>query len=388
MTLLCGALSWLSDYCELEGKNEATDSNAAIKEPEWLKKLRPQKKPESEPESFVIQKHSKKAKIDSYNLDERVSNLVNLLDDSVYASQTTDFRSENFGQKLASPKIIFCSRTHSQLYQVISELKKTSFFHGALSDSILKLATSTGPRKKLCINRSINNNSSSATINEACKDLLGTENGCPFYNREKDPAFKEHIDLLALKRVLDIEDILNSGSASNCCPYFSSRHLIRPSSFVVAPYNAVLDKATRDAYGISLIDNIIIFDEAHNIVDFVKQMNSIHIKNTKNLFVKILECIEVYLEKYEKRLRGSNISALSQLKMFFSKISDFIKEDNYGSFSPNEFIYRAKIDSFNFSKLLQHAEETKLFTKVIIHLFNSFYLLFRWWGLILNLKFL
>lgn len=228
----------------------------------------------------------------------------------------------------------------------------------------MTLATSTGPRKKLCIKKSVNNSNSSSIINEACKDLLGAENGCPFYNQEKSTAFKEHLDVLVSKKILDIEDILISGSVSQCCPYFSSRHLIQPASLVIAPYNAVLDKITRDAYGISLADNIIIFDEAHNIVDFVKQMNSIQIKYPRDLVGKILECIESYLGKYEKRLRGSNISALSQLKMFFYKFSDFIKKDNYGSFSANEFIYRAKIDSFNFSKLLHHTEETKLFTKV------------------------
>lgn len=377
MTLLCGALSWISDYYKLGKNDKILESSSTINEPEWLINLRKLKNPESESEPLIIQKNYKKTKIDTSNLDERISNLVNLLDDSEYTeNRNTDLRYENFEQKSTSPKIIFCSRTHSQLSQVVSELKKTTFFRGAAhADSVLTLATSTGPRKKLCINKSINNNSSSSTINEACKDLLGTENGCPFYNREKDPAFKEHLDLLASRRVLDIEDILNSGSTSNCCPYFSSRHLIQPASLVIAPYNAVLDKATREAYGISLTDNVVIFDEAHNIVDFVKQMNSIAIKNPNDLFYRILKCIEAYLEKYEKRLRGANISALSQLKIFFCKISDFIKKDNFGSFSANEFIYRAKIDSFNFSKLLQHNEDTKLFTKVIIPFFDSIFIL-------------
>lgn len=273
-------------------------------------------------------------------------------------------RSHNFGQKTVNPKIIFCSRTHSQLSQVTSELKKTPFYDTTKRNSILDLAISTASRKKLCINKFINNIGSSSAINEACNDLLGTEGGCPFYNREKDSAFKEHLDILASKKILDIEDILEFGSTSQCCPYFSSRHLVQPASFVVAPYNAVLDKITREAYGIDLKDNIVIFDEAHNIVDFIKQMNSVHIKNPGELFNKVVGRIEEYLEKYEKRLRGSNSSALSQLKIFFSKFSNFIEEKNYGSFASIEFTYLSKIDSFNFSKLLKHAEETKLFTKV------------------------
>ena len=332
--------------------------------------MRKQNNTESDFESCILQKFSKKSKIDTSHLDESIKNLVNLIDDSTDSKiKIPDIQGKNFVQKPVGPKIIFCSRTHSQQSQIADELKKTSFFSNAGADSVLTLATSTGSRRKLCINNSINNSGSSSNIYEACKDLLGTESGCPFYNREKDSAFKDHLNLLASKRILDIEDIFNSGSASNCCPYFSSRDLIQSASLVIAPYNAVLDESTREAYGINLADNIVIFDEAHNIVDFVKQINSIIIQNPNEFFLSVLKCIEAYLDKYEKRLRGSNISALSQLKIFFSKISDFIRKENFKSFSVNDFIYSAKIDSFNFSKLLQHAEETKLFTKVKSHTF-------------------
>lgn len=365
MTLLCGTLSWLSDqYINTRFSNDSLP-NADINEPEWLRNIRSQKKLEPEPEKSILEKRAKKVKIEPSSLDERISNLVKLLDNSEYkVKENQDLSSQNFGQKSISPKIIFCSRTHSQLSQVASELRKTEFFKNSRSDSVINLATSIASRKRLCINKSINTITSPSALNDACNDLLGTEHGCPYYNHEKNNAFKEHLDLLASKKILDIEDILNSGTVSQCCPYYSSRILIQPASFIIAPYNVVLDKVTREAYGISLTDNIVIFDEAHNIVDFIKQMNSIHISNPGDLFDRIMECIDEYLHKYGKRLRGSNSSALSQLQIFFSKFSDFIKKNNYGSFSINEFTYLAEIDSFNFSKLLKHAEETSLFTKV------------------------
>lgn len=365
MTLLCGALSWLSDQYNNSRHNNDPVPGSDIDEPEWLKNIRNQKKPKPVHEEYILEKRTKKVKIESSNIDERISNLVNLLGDSENSVKDNhDLRSQNFGQKPISPKIIFCSRTHSQLSQVASELKKTKFFKDSGPDSVINLATSIASRKRLCINKSINNIISPSALNDACNDLLGTESGCPYYNHEKNTAFKEHLDVLASRQILDIEDILNSGTVSQCCPYYSSRHLIQPASFVIAPYNVVLDKVTREAYGISLTENIVIFDEAHNIVDFIKQMNSIHIRNPGDLFSKIIECIEEYLHKYGKRLRGSNSSALSQLQIFFSKLSNFIKKKNFGSFSVNEFTYLAEIESFNFSKLLNHAEETSLFTKV------------------------
>lgn len=365
MTLLCGALSWLSDQYNNSILNNDSVTSTDIDEPKWLKNIRNQKKLEPVPETSIPEKRTKKVKIEPSNLDERISNLVNLLDDSeYYRKESNDLRTQNFGQKSVSPKIIFCSRTHSQLSQVASELKKTPFFKDKGSNTIVNLATSIASRKRLCINKSVNSIISPSALNDACNDLLGTKPGCPYYNQEKNNVFKEHLDVLASKKILDIEEILNSGTISQCCPYYSSRHLIQPASFVIAPYNVVLDKVTREAYGISLTDNIVIFDEAHNIVDFIKQMNSIHIRNPGDLFGEIVECIEEYMHKYGKRIRGSNSSALSQLQIFFSKISNFIKKNNYGSFSVNEFTYLAEIESFNFSKLSKHAEETSLFTKV------------------------
>lgn len=274
-----------------------------------------------------------------------------------------DFRSHDFGQNLVTPKIIFCSRTHSQLSQVVSELRKTAFFK--IGDSILNLATSTASRKNMCINKGIRDEfGPSSTINEACNDLISTEDGCPYYNQKKDSAFKDHLEILKSRNVLDIEDILQSGIISQCCPYYSSRFLVKPASFLATPYNAIFDKATREAYGIDLSENIVIFDEAHNIIDFIKQSKAVLIKSPASFFDKIVNCINEYLTKYGKRLRGSNASALSQLKMFFSHLLEFSKKEKYGSFSVNDFVYLAQIDSLNFSKLWNHVEETKLFTKV------------------------
>ena len=372
MTLLCGALSWLSSHQSSSDNNlKASAISDKTNEPEWLRKVRQVNSNRSVGSGEMLTptlvtnkfKKTKIAKIST--IDERISKLVNLLgnEDDDEEEDFLNLRHQNFGQKSVNPKIFYCSRTHSQLVQVISELKKTSFFTTA---TILELATSTASRDNLCINKSVKNEfvSSAAAINEACHDLLATENACPFYNRKKDAAFKEHLDILRSRKVLDIEDILKSGTSSQCCPYFSSRHLVPPASFVATPYNAILDKATREAYGIELSGSVVIFDEAHNIIDFIKQMNSLTIKAPKALFDRIIFCIQEYLSKYGKRLSGANSSALSQLRIFFIKIAEFLKLGVIGSFTVNDFAYRAQIDSFNFSRLLLHIEETKLFTRV------------------------
>lgn len=366
--MLCGSLSWLKDHSNGQIITKNIESTSKDNEPDWIRSKRQESVNiiDVYPEPR-LQKH-KRSKLNALvNIDDRISSLVNLLDDDSLEDQSNIYslRSQNFGQKLATPKIIYCSRTHSQLNQVADELRKTNFFKDPTNEKILNLATSTASRNSLCINKDIRTNyRSSSAINEACNDLTTTENGCPYYNRQKDPAFKEHLDLLMSRKILDVEDLFKAGTDSQCCPYFSSRYLVQPASLIITPYNTVLDKTAREAYEIDLSDNIIIFDEAHNILDFVKQMNSVQIQRPAEYFNQIVNCIDDYTQKYEKRLRGSNASALAQLRIFFAKISKFSKESPVGTYSANDFIYLSQIDSFNFSRLIKHSEETKLFTKV------------------------
>ena len=366
MTLLCGALSWLADH-KISDKNVSFQKDNDLNEPEWLKNIRKNNTGEQNINSLTNFNRSKRSKIVSpSNINEQILNLVKLIDDSEGEEKESyvDIRSRNYDLNIFRPKIIYCSRTHSQLAQVVNELKKTSFFQNS-SNSELNLAIATASRNTLCINKDLKKDiNSSLTLNEACNELIQSEDGCPFFNRQKDEAFKEHLNIISAKRIIDIEDILSSGISSQCCPYYLDRYLVQPAAFIATPYNSILDKATREAYGIELENSIIIFDEAHNIVDFIKQMNSITIATPIDFFEQILSCIDEYLRKYSKRLRGPNVSSLSQLRIFFFKVSEFIKKKNYNCLSVNDFIYSSQIDTFNFSRLVSHMEETNLFTKV------------------------
>lgn len=50
---------------------------------------------------------------------------------------------------------------------------------------------------------------------------------------------------------------------------------------VVIPYNTLLHKSTREASNIKLKNNIVVIDEAHNLLDAIGNMHSSHISGSQ-----------------------------------------------------------------------------------------------------------
>ena len=64
----------------------------------------------------------------------------------------------------------------------------------------------------------------------------------------------------------DIEDVVKLGRELNTCPYYATRAAIAAAHLVVLPYQTRMHKSTREACGIEMRDNIVIIDEAHNLL--------------------------------------------------------------------------------------------------------------------------
>lgn len=145
-------------------------------------------------------------------------------------------------------KIFFCSRTHSQLSQLVAELQRIKMPPALPSDALIKQEDNSGElaedfkylalgsRKHLCINSEINSKSNSIAINEACQELQERRGGCRFVPKQTNSEKKHNINQgfeefgdRALARVRDIEDLCKLGVEMNTCPYYGSRPAIDPS---------------------------------------------------------------------------------------------------------------------------------------------------------------
>uniref|UniRef100_A0A672YV14 Regulator of telomere elongation helicase 1 n=1 Tax=Sphaeramia orbicularis TaxID=375764 RepID=A0A672YV14_9TELE len=137
------------------------------------------------------------------------------------------------------PKIIYASRTHSQLAQVIGELKKISY-----RPKVCVL----GSREQLCINQEVMRQEN---------NHFGFHCFLPFSEKSSDT------DLV--HSILDVEDLVKYGTKHRVCPYYLSRSMKQQADIIFMPYNYLLDPKSRRTHNIELSGAVVIFDEAHNV---------------------------------------------------------------------------------------------------------------------------
>ncbi|XP_057359155.1 regulator of telomere elongation helicase 1 isoform X2 [Manis pentadactyla] len=149
------------------------------------------------------------------------------------------------------PKIIYASRTHSQLTQVISELRNTSY-----RPRVCVL----GSREQLCIDPEVKKQERNHMQIHLCRKKVASRS-CHFYNNTEEKSLEQELGT----PILDIEDLVKSGNRHKLCPYYLSRNLRQQADIIFMPYNYLLDAKSRRAHSIDLKGTVVIFDEAHNV---------------------------------------------------------------------------------------------------------------------------
>ncbi|KAK7488471.1 hypothetical protein BaRGS_00020256 [Batillaria attramentaria] len=170
---------------------------------------------------------------------------------SLQKSSGASWGSEEF----VVPKIIYASRTHSQLSQAVQELKRTAY--SSMKTSVI------GSRDQLCINEQVKKEQNNAAKVHMCRAKVAARQ-CHYYNVLDD--LKRNTEARQIVgSVADIEDLVSHGSKSKICPYYLARELKSDADIIFMPYNYLLDPKSRRAHGVELQGNIVIFDEAHNL---------------------------------------------------------------------------------------------------------------------------
>ncbi|CAG5133949.1 unnamed protein product [Candidula unifasciata] len=199
------------------------------------------------------------------------------------------------------PKIIYASRTHSQLSQAVQELKRTAY--NSVKSSVI------GSREQLCIHQQVQKLTSNTAKVNLCRVKVAARH-CHFYNNIE--GFKKNGDARKIVgNVVDIEDIVKIGHKTKTCPYYMARELKTDADIVFMPYNYLLDNKSRKAHGVELQGSIIIFDEAHNLEKICEESASFDLSS-----LDLATAIE------ETTKLAERVAELSSLETEFSQVDD------------------------------------------------------------------
>ncbi|TID14933.1 hypothetical protein CANINC_004604 [Pichia inconspicua] len=225
-------------------------------------------------------------------------------------------------------KIIYCSRTMSEIEKALIELEKLMKFRsnelGYIEDFRGLGLTS---RKNLCLHPEVGKERKGIVVDEKCRRLTNgelkqrVENGeadiedlCSFHEKlyEKDPTN------LIPPGVYSFEHLLQYCKQEGTCPYFTIRRMMPLCNIVIYSYHYLIDpkiaeRVSKDLSG----DSIVIFDEAHNIDNVCIESLSMDItddllkkatKGASSLGKKVEEVKKVdsarLQDEYEKLVEG------------------------------------------------------------------------------------
>lgn len=449
LSLICGALKWLSDHekqqqRELEtlmeqqqadeDRNESVASSGA---PDWVMEFE-SKKEHKEKATILMEERDRKlkreAKLEQLKNDLRhraafkrkrlsttdenlthdqeskereepplggggsVDTKMRLDEDAADDYLVADYHSD--GENTESDeeekkedeepeevtKIFYCSRTHSQLSQFVHEVQKSPFHDD------IKVVT-LGSRQNLCINEAVKKLGSMTLINDRCLEMQSKkqpgqkEEGCsvkPKRKRSKQskscPHFSQgplslYKDRVAVE-VMDMEQLVGVGKELKACPYYGTRYAVPSAQLVVLPYNLLLHKSTREACRIKLKGNIVIVDEAHNLIETICSVHSIDVTGAQ--LCRAHSQLSQYMQKFKSRLLAKNLMYIKQLLQILSSWvrclggrtdspPDAQKMGGAGStalYTINNFLFETQMDNINLFKLKRYCQKSQISRKL------------------------
>ncbi|KAI1432992.1 DNA repair helicase [Xylaria sp. CBS 124048] len=407
LSLICAALTWLRTH---KKQNYEISMEVAAKsfkdEPDWVvEQLLKRKRAEiadlweereanlqkiRDNEAMMEERDRKRRRFRDGNADKEPQNVTPEDEDEEWlldededqdvprfpALNKEDEDSSNQGDLI---KIYYTSRTHSQLTQFISELRRPTF-PPSVPDGFLKSDTNAdvervkhvplSSRQRLCINPSVARLGSLSAINDRCAELQQSRSKgkkCQYIpgasNLAQTHQFRDNV----LATIPDIEDLHNLGKNFQVCPYYASRMAIPGAEVITLPYPLLLQKTAREALGIKLDGNIVIIDEAHNIMDAIANVYASEIC-LKDL-VRARALLQVYVRRFGKKLKGENRVMVGQVARVVDGLRLWMDQalsakGDQGIVDPNALLKHKGIDQINLFRLVHYIQQSKLAYKI------------------------
>uniref|UniRef100_A0A8C3T236 ATP-dependent DNA helicase DDX11 n=1 Tax=Chelydra serpentina TaxID=8475 RepID=A0A8C3T236_CHESE len=390
LSLICGALSWLRDFEEKKKQEEARLLPTSCRE-EQIRRKKREDRLEKIRHNVQLKYASKRKRLDDDETQRLLQLSAEILSTELGSDVLEQLDHEEEELILAEyesdeekkvglldeddddddleeehvTKIYYCSRTHSQLAQFVHEVQKSPF------GEEIRLV-SLGSRQNLCVNEEVRHLGVVQLINDRCMEMQKNKHEesegkkrrvsravCPFYSYEQMQFLRDEV----LVKVKDIEQLVALGKETKACPYYGSRYAIPAAQLVVLPYQMLLHESTRCASGIKLKDQVVIIDEAHNLIDTITCIYSAEVRGSQ-LCCAHSQLLQ-YMERYRKRLKAKNLMYIKQILYLLERFVSILggnvnRNPNVQSISQagtelksiNDFLFQSQIDNINLFKVV------------------------------------
>lgn len=192
------------------------------------------------------------------------------------------------------PVIIYASRTHSQLSQVVQELKRTAY---------RPRVTILSSRDNMCVHPEVRQKQGT-DMRHTCR-MLTKSHACQYHekveqflgnlsldgttvasrsgflrnednNGSKGSGSVDDATLMRRNMIMDIEELGNHSQRQGVCPYYLSRakQVQEAAEIVFMPYNYLVNATTRQGLEVRWANSVIVVDEAHNLEQVCDESSS------------------------------------------------------------------------------------------------------------------
>lgn len=214
-------------------------------------------------------------------------------------------------------KVLYLTRTNSQEKQVILELRR-------INETTPILGVALQGRQGTCplIRRDKElSNGTPEELSKICRDkrrrvLEDRPGGCRFFKGLRDLDIEELV-AHCRKELPTAEELIEHCDSLNICPHEVMKELAREAKVVTAPYAyffvPFIRNSLLDWMDVPLEDLILIVDEAHNLPDYTREIESFQLSR------HILEAVGKEVEEYGDPEIGKGVS-LNDLRLECSEL--------------------------------------------------------------------
>eukprot|EP00931_Biecheleriopsis_adriatica_P003581 TRINITY_DN105381_c0_g1_i1.p1 TRINITY_DN105381_c0_g1~~TRINITY_DN105381_c0_g1_i1.p1 ORF type:complete len:1062 (-),score=195.90 TRINITY_DN105381_c0_g1_i1:13-3198(-) len=246
-----------------------------------------------------------------------------------------------------APRIIFCTRTHHQIRQVVREARRSPYrpwlqivgsreqglcveptvlqaarADDAMSSQVCRAARRLAERRRdrapdNVIGSDGRRRSEESEFQPRCHawTSLADSSVVGAAHRQLRGARNNQGDPNNEQGMLDVEDLAELGQNLGACPYFLSRVALAGAELVICPYNYVLEQSIASATGLLEDRSVIIVDEGHNLENQCCEVGSFCVSGTTlQEIARRVEEAERYLLDFHSGDQRIDFERFSRLK--------------------------------------------------------------------------